>query len=243
MTRTQKRKKLNRKKMIKKIIRNIAYLIIGFVAVIYYTLKAINNLTTKLFNKLPRLAKVGVVYSMIILSVIAIINISTSQAKVIDNQIEEKLVVVAFEEMQEENVVEEIEEEKVISFENENETNIYNTSIEKGLTHEQALLVISISRHETGNWKSNAFVNCHNFGGIMTNNATKIKCYETYQEGLDDFVRILKSYYFDLGLTSVEQIGAKYCPVGAENDPNGLNKYWVGGVSSFYNNYLKNYSK
>ena len=240
MTRTQRNKKLNRKRTFKKIIRTIAYFVIGLVYLVY----SLNTLIAKLFVKLPRFAKVVVVYSMIVLSVFGIMNFTKenqTQAKVIEN---EKLVVVAFEEMQEENVIveeEQKQEEKTIAFENENETNIYNASIEKGLTHEQALLVISISRHETGNWKSNAFVNCYNFGGIMTNGATKIKCYENYEEGLNDFIRILKNYYFDLGLTTVEQIGAKYCPVGAENDPNGLNKYWVGGVSNFYENYLKNF--
>jgi hypothetical protein len=72
----------------------------------------------------------------------------------------------------------------------------------------------------------------------MTNGATQIKNYETYEQGLTDFVSILKNYYFDLGLNTIEQIGAKYCPVGAKNDPNGLNKNWVSGVSTFYNNYL-----
>ena len=28
-------------------------------------------------------------------------------------------------------------------------------------------------------------------------------------------------------------LGAKYCPVGAKNDPNGLNKYWVKNVTKF----------
>ena len=221
------------KKRNKKIIRrNIAYLVVGLVAIVYL----INLLIIKGFKKLPKIMKVGVIYSMIILSVIGIVNFNTkTKVKVIKK---EKVIVVAFEEKQEEEKV--IEETK-ITFENENETNIYNTAIEKGLTHNQALLAISISRHETGNWKSNAFVNKHNFGGIMCNGATQIKSYETYQEGLNDFIRILKTYYFDLGLESVEEIGAKYCPVGAANDPKGLNKYWVGSVSSFYENYLKSF--
>lgn len=235
MTRTQRRKKLNRKKMIKKVIRTIAYFVIGLV----YTIYLINNLIAKLFKKLPRLAKVGVIYSMIILSIIGIVGIRNPQVKtIVEEKIVEKVVALQVEEQEQNEIVEELEETK-ITFDNKNETNIYNVAIEKGLTHEQALLVISISRHETGNWKSNAFVNHNNFGGIMCNSATQIKSYETYEEGLNDFVRILKNYYFDLGLTTVEEIGAKYCPVGAKNDPNGLNKYWVSGVSSFYQNYLE----
>ena len=55
---------------------------------------------------------------------------------------------------------------------------------------------------------------------------------------MTNFVRILKTYYFEKGLNTIEEIGAKYCPVGAANDPNGLNKYWVGGVTNVYNYYL-----
>lgn len=30
-------------------------------------------------------------------------------------------------------------------------------------------------------------------------------------------------------------LGSRYCPVGAKNDPMGLNKNWVGNVTRFYN--------
>ena len=30
-------------------------------------------------------------------------------------------------------------------------------------------------------------------------------------------------------------LGARYCPVGASNDPQGLNRYWVKNVKHFYN--------
>jgi hypothetical protein len=66
-----------------------------------------------------------------------------------------------------------------------------------------------------------------------------LKSYSTYEEGLDHFVSVLKNYYFDEGLTTIEQIGAKYCPVGAENDPKGLNVNWVPSVTSIYNSYTQ----
>ena len=28
-------------------------------------------------------------------------------------------------------------------------------------------------------------------------------------------------------------LGARYCPVGADNDPKGLNKHWIGNVTKF----------
>ncbi len=35
----------------------------------------------------------------------------------------------------------------------------------------------------------------------------------------------------------IKFLGSKYCPVGAENDPDGLNKHWVGNVTKFYNDF------
>ena len=228
------------KKGFKKVVRNALYFIIGVLAFIYYTLKGVNTIAVNLFNKLPRLVRVTAIYSLIALSVIGVINYKP-QIKTI---IEEKIQVITIEKeiamVQEEQKQEVIEETSQVLFNNENENNIYNYAIEQGLTQKQALLVISISRHETGNWTSKAFKNNHNFGGIMTSKG--LKNYNSYEEGLQDFVRILKNYYFDLGLDTIEKIGAKYCPVGAKNDPNNLNQYWVGGVSQFYNNYLEELS-
>ena len=224
------------KKGVKKVVRNSLYLIIGVLAFIYYTLKGINILVVKAFSKLPRLAKVATIYSLIALSVIGVVNYKP-QIKTI---VEEKIQVITIEKeiamVQEQEIVEEPKQEEIALFDNDNENNIYNYAIEQGLTRNQALLVISISRHETGNWTSKAFKNNNNFGGIMTSKG--LKNYDSYEEGLHDFVRILKNYYFDLGLDTIEKIGAKYCPVGAENDPNGLNQYWVGGVTAIYNSYL-----
>lgn len=224
------------KKGLKKVVRNSLYFIIGVLAFAYYTLKTINIIIVKIFNKLPRLVKVATIYSLIALSVIGIKNYQPR----VETIIQEKVKVITIEKevasIQEQKVVEEPKQEEVALFNNDNENNIYNYAIEQGLTKNQALLVISISRHETGNWTSKAFKNNNNFGGIMTSKG--LKNYESYEEGLHDFVKILKKYYFDLGLNTIEKIGTKYCPVGAENDPNGLNQYWVGGVTAIYNSYL-----
>ncbi len=32
----------------------------------------------------------------------------------------------------------------------------------------------------------------------------------------------------------IEFLGSRYCPIGAKNDPTGLNKYWVKNVRFFY---------
>lgn len=44
----------------------------------------------------------------------------------------------------------------------------------------------------------------------------------------------LRSGYLDKGLKTIEQIGAKYAPSHAANDPSGLNSNWVKNVRSMY---------
>ena len=59
--------------------------------------------------------------------------------------------------------------------------------------------------------------------------------YNSLDEGIEAFVSNLKRNYFDIGLDTLEKIQPKYCPVGAENDPNNLNQHWLGGVTQIYN--------
>jgi len=35
--------------------------------------------------------------------------------------------------------------------------------------------------------------------------------------------------------TFIPLLGNRYCPVGADNDPTGLNRHWVKNVTKFYN--------
>ena len=127
---------------------------------------------------------------------------------------------------------------KVIAKLNDIEKSIYNKSIESELTHEQAILVVAISKHETGNWTSNLYKNNNNFGGIYNSKEQKFYSYESNDKGLQVFVNLLKNNYFGKGLDTIEEIGSKYCPVGAENDPTGVNQHWVPKVTQYYNNYL-----
>lgn len=208
-------------------IKLVLLVIVSIIDLFITTIKFID----KLFISLPKITRIIIVYSLI-----TIVIYNHFNPVVLVQTVETETETIVY--INNEEFEEEIEEEQTIQFASSNETNIFNKCIDLGLTENQALMVVSISRHETGNWTSKAFTKNNNFGGIMTNGATQIKNYETYEQGLTDFVSILKNYYFDLGLNTIEQIGAKYCPVGAKNDPNGLNKNWVSGVSTFYNNYL-----
>ncbi len=63
-------------------------------------------------------------------------------------------------------------------------------------------------------------------GGLMS--------FSSLEEGIDKMASNLKRNYIDKGLTTIEQIQKKYAPVGAANDPNGLNKNWINGVNKYY---------
>ncbi|WP_164509087.1 phage tail tape measure protein [Clostridium rectalis] len=98
-------------------------------------------------------------------------------------------------------------------------------------------LLASISMFESGRGTSPAIRNHNNPSGIMDweNNWKTIKHFNSIAEGIEFSARNLKNLYFNQGLTTIEQIGAKYAPIGASNDPNGLNKNWIPTVKSIYN--------
>lgn len=220
------------------ILKGLARLVGAIVKLAYLITKALNNLGAKLFNKLPRLLKVITIYTMIILSVLQVISMNSVNAKQVEKVIvKTEIVEIEKTEIIEEQV-EEIVEIETCKFENETACAIYNKGLENGLTKEQSTLLVAISAHETGYWTSKAFTNNNNFGGLMNPTTDTLQNYETFENGLNAFVNCLTKYYFNKGLNTIEEIGAKYCPVGAKNDPNGLNKNWVNGVSSIYSNYL-----
>ena len=93
-------------------------------------------------------------------------------------------------------------------------------------------LAIAISMHETGNYTSKAFNELNNIGGNFRNGSLMV--FEDLDKGIYFFISNLKTKYIDLGLDTIEEISVKYAPIGAENDPNNLNQYWVSGVTRYY---------
>lgn len=73
---------------------------------------------------------------------------------------------------------------------------------------------LAIARLETGWFKSNAYINGNNPGG-MSRNEKPIK-YDTIEEGVEAFISNLANNYFAIGLDTPEEIGKKYCPVNPE---------------------------
>ncbi len=231
-------------KLVKGLIKAFALVIAQIAKIIYLIIKWFNNLNAKLFMKLPRLLRVAIIYLLIGLSIFAF-----EKPRVLVKEVLSSSIVEQVETLQNEidNLLTQIKAKdneiarlKVIAKLNDTEKSIYNKSIESELTHEQAILLIAISKHETGNWTSDLYKNNNNFGGIYNSREEKFYSYKSKEEGLQAFVNLLKNNYFGKGLKSIEEIGNKYCPVGASNDPKGVNQHWIPKVTQYYNNYLGN---
>lgn len=219
------------------LIKNILY--IGYLIIYNF-----NSLIGNLYLKMPRIIRVGVIYILLFMAIVNLITIDKTEAKngniefiamntnIKDNDVNELAIAIENDEIDEQNKV----IEKNICNLTGIECQIYNKAKEYNMTDNQAYLVIAISKHETGNWTSSAFKNKNNFGGLMGSNG--LKAYATQNDGLDAFVKLLKNRYFNKGLNTIEKIQPVYCPIGAKNDPNGLNKYWKTNVNKYYNEYL-----
>lgn len=229
-------------KLIKGLVKAFALLIAQIAKMIYLIIKAFNNLNAKIFMKMPRLVRVAIIYLLIGLSIFAFEKPRVLVKEVLSSSIVEQVETLENEINIQDNQItqqkQEIERLNVVVKLNDIEKKIYNTSINSELTHEQAILVVAISKHETGNWTSNLYKNNNNFGGIYNSKEKKFYSYESNEKGLQAFVNLLKNNYFGKGLDTIEEIGSKYCPVGAENDPTGVNQHWVPKVTQYYNNYL-----
>jgi len=96
-------------------------------------------------------------------------------------------------------------------------------------------LLAAIAMHETGNGTSNAVRNYNNPGGLMNprTNWSTLQRFGSLEQGIDRMASNLKRNYIDKGLTSIPAIGRKYAPVGAANDPTGLNRHWANGVQHY----------
>ena len=118
---------------------------------------------------------------------------------------------------------------------------IKEVAIREGITDWK--IPVAIARHECGykdnQYLSNAFKNKNNVGGMMyydtTTKSSYLMTFDTIDSGVEAFVSNLKRNYFNLGLDTIEKIQPKYAPVNVENDPYGLNEFWVSGVRAFYN--------
>lgn len=215
----------------KKVAMNILYLLVGIVYAIYLLIKAFDNLVAKLFMKLPRWSRA------IILWVLVLSNVYHNfDFKVLAKEAEVKTSTITTQQIPqdtttlEKNVQNETkqEEEYKCTLGHETACKIKIKAEEYGIDWK---IAVAISKWETGSWTSNIYNNKNNVGGMYCRGFIS---YNSLDEGIEAFISNLKRNYYDKGLNTIEKIGSKYCPVGASNDPTGLNKNWVPGVTKFY---------
>lgn len=93
------------------------------------------------------------------------------------------------------------------------------------------VLLAAIAWHETGAGKSYAVRNYNNPGGLMNPNGSGLFRYSSLEDGINAMASNLYRLYIAQGLVTIPDIGAKYAPIGAGNDPTGLNNHWVPVVT------------
>jgi hypothetical protein len=100
-------------------------------------------------------------------------------------------------------------------------------------------LLAAISMHETANGTSRAAVEKGNLMGIS--DRTGVRNWKAEGRTAEESVRHMASrlakadaYKRWRATGRLEDLAAVYAPVGAENDPRGLNKHWVDGVRRHY---------
>lgn len=223
--RLKSRVKRNVKNLPKILVKDTIYFIVGFLYTIYLVIRAFNNLMAKLFMRLPRLMRVAIIYLLIANICLDVYDMFhgdsnlNSVSFVADSLNIQSMPIIFAED----------EPKKETCMFDDVSCKIAEKGKELGLNEEQILVSIAISKWETGNYTSSVFKTKNNVGGVMCSSG--LKEYATLEEGITDFLNNLKNNYFNLGLDTLEKIQPKYCPVGAKNDPNGLNKNWLSGTN------------
>ncbi len=104
-----------------------------------------------------------------------------------------------------------------------------------------AALLAAIANSESSHGTSPAARNKNNVAGIMSasSNYRAQATFDSVDDCLEALAKNLKNNYVDEGLVTISQIHEKYSPIGAENDPTGLNSNWgkvVASLTDKYNN-------
>ena len=263
------------KKLIKYTMKQMKYLMVGFVSSIALLLDINYEFMKRRFIVLSETKKEFIIYVILALAIYGaydlvpnkrgIYNLSVNLIEKVEAKVKYelnkndkkiKLDEEHFEEQKDIKVSEEtIEETEVLEVEDVNKVEevvdkcmmdytsckIKEVAIREGITDWK--IPVAIARHECGykdnQYLSNAFKNKNNVGGMMyydtTTKSSYLMSFDTIDSGVEAFVSNLKRNYFNLGLDTIEKIQPKYAPVNAQNDPYGLNEFWIIGVRAFYN--------
>lgn len=93
-----------------------------------------------------------------------------------------------------------------------------------------AAFLAALVNSESGYGSSNGAKTKNNVAGIMSSKGG-LATFSSVDECLESLAENLSKNYIGQGLCTIADIQKKYCPVGASNDPTGLNKNWLGTVS------------
>jgi len=91
------------------------------------------------------------------------------------------------------------------------------------------IFLAAVAMHESANGKSEFARHRNNVCGIFRNG--KYHRFTSVDECIEFTARLLASRIYAKNPT-IQGVQRIYCPVGAKNDPRGLNKYWLSGVMS-----------
>jgi len=108
--------------------------------------------------------------------------------------------------------------------------------IEAGIRHDvDPKLLMAMSMFETGNGKSHMVRTKNNVGGLTEpGNPNTYRTFASLDDSIETMARTVRRGYIDKGLTTIAQIGARYAPPGASNDPNRTNAEWPNAVAANY---------
>ena len=246
-------------KLVNYIVKQIGYLLVGVMYVTALLLDINYNFIKNRFIAKSESMQEFIIYVMLALSIYAINDLMPIK-KLSNLSIDLKNVVIKANALTvddadnviDNNKVIEQEEIEVIEVEDTEKVDITFNGCDMDYTSckikEVAMLYgidwklsIAIARHECGykdgKYISNAYNEKNNVGGMMyydsTTKTSKLMKFETIDAGIEAYISNLKRNYFDLGLDTIAEIQPKYAPVGAANDPYGLNNVWQIGVKSY----------
>lgn len=96
------------------------------------------------------------------------------------------------------------------------------------------VLMAAIALHETGRGTSNAVVTKKNPGGLMDprTGSKQLYVFDSLEDGLDVMAKTLHNRIIKDGHNTIPKLGQVYAPVGADNDPNGLNSHWIPTITT-----------
>ena len=97
------------------------------------------------------------------------------------------------------------------------------------------VLMAAVAFHETGSGTSAAVMLKNNPGGLMdpATGSRFLYSFTTIEEGIEAMGKTLHNRIIKDGLITISDLGSAYAPIGADNDPTGLNNHWVPAVTKF----------